>query len=220
MEFNRTYMGIHDMWKDLGWRIEMEFEPDSNNPNILIWYAWRVFGEGLQKAVIIGNKIKNNITTDNDKEEKENSEITKEVVESVETEIADAPETNNGDNDIDTVVEIDHEEKAESEFTLDVNTAIYAGTQIKDMYEGTGISFIDYHYLYLIGDTAREMERQLDKMEYTETTKPDVDDSLSKSVIKSTESTESTESTDSSNTIINGIEVSKEEEQSLLGGEF
>ena len=44
MEFNRTYMGIHDMWKDLGWRIEMEFEPDSNNPNVLIWYAWRVFG--------------------------------------------------------------------------------------------------------------------------------------------------------------------------------
>ena len=220
MEFNRTYMGIHDMWKDLGWRIEMEFEPDSNNPNVLIWYAWRIFGEGLQKAVIIGNKIKNNITTDNDKEEKENSEITKEVVESVETEIADAPETNNGDNDIDTVVEVDHEEKAESEFTLDVNTAIFTGTQIKDMYEGTGISFIDYHYLYLIGDTAREMERQLDKMEYTETTKPDVDDSLSESVIKSTESTESTESTDSSNTIINGIEVSKEEEQSLLGGEF
>ena len=217
MEFNRTYMGIHDMWKDLGWRIEMEFEPDSNNPNVLIWYAWRIFGEGLQKAVIIGNKIKNNITTDNDKEEKENSEITKEVVESVETEIADAPETNNGDNDIDTVVEVDHEEKAESEFTLDVNTAIYAGTQIKDMYEGTGISFIDYHYLYLIGDTAREMERQLDKMEYTETTKPDAADSLSESVIKSTESTEPT---DSSNTIINGIEVSKEEEQSLLGGEF
>lgn len=217
MEFNRTYMGIHDMWKDLGWRIEMEFEPDSNNPNVLIWYAWRVFGEGLQKAVIIGNKIKNNITTDNDKEEKENSEITKEVVESVETEIADASETNNGDNDIDTVVEVDHEEKAESEFTLDVNTAIYAGTQIKDMYEGTGISFIDYHYLYLIGDTAREMERQLDKMEYTETTKPDAADSLSESVIKSTESTEPT---DSSNTIINGIEVSKEEEQSLLGGEF
>ena len=217
MEFNRTYMGIHDMWKDLGWRIEMEFEPDSNNPNVLIWYAWRVFGEGLQKAVIIGNKIKNNITTDNDKEEKENSEITKEVVESVETEIADAPETNNGDNDIDTIVEVDHEEKAESEFTLDVNTAIYAGTQIKDMYEGTGISFIDYHYLYLIGDTAREMERQLDKMEYTETTKPDAADSLSESVIKSTESTEPT---DSSNTIINGIEVSKEEEQSLLGGEF
>ena len=217
MEFNRTYMGIHDMWKDLGWRIEMEFEPDSNNPNVLIWYAWRVFGEGLQKAVIIGNKIKNNITTDNDKEEKENSEITKEVVESVETEIADAPETNNGDNDIDTVVEVDHEEKAESEFTLDVNTAIFTGTQIKDMYEGTGISFIDYHYLYLIGDTAREMERQLDKMEYTETTKPDAADSLSESVIKSTGSTEPT---DSSNTIINGIEVSKEEEQSLLGGEF
>ena len=217
MEFNRTYMGIHDMWKDLGWRIEMEFESDSNNPNVLIWYAWRVFGEGLQKAVIIGNKIKNNITTDNDKEEKENSEITKEVVESVETEIADAPETNNGDNDIDTVVEVDHEEKAESEFTLDVNTAIFTGTQIKDMYEGTGISFIDYHYLYLIGDTAREMERQLDKMEYTETTKPDAADSLSESVIKSTGSTEPT---DSSNTIINGIEVSKEEEQSLLGGEF
>ena len=217
MEFNRTYMGIHDMWKDLGWRIEMEFEPDNNNPNVLIWYAWRVFGEGLQKAVIIGNKIKNNITTDNDKEEKENSEITKEVVESVETEIADAPETNNGDNDIDTVVEVDHEEKAESEFTLDVNTAIFTGTQIKDMYEGTGISFIDYHYLYLIGDTAREMERQLDKMEYTETTKPDAADSLSESVIKSTGSTEPT---DSSNTIINGIEVSKEEEQSLLGGEF
>ena len=217
MEFNRTYMGIHDMWKDLGWRIEMEFEPDSNNPNVLIWYAWRIFGKGLQKAVIIGNKIKNNITTDNDKEEKENSEITKEVVESVETEIADTPETNNGDNDIDTVVEVDHEEKAESEFTLDVNTAIFTGTQIKDMYEGTGISFIDYHYLYLIGDTAREMERQLDKMEYTETTKPDAADSLSESVIKSTESTEPT---DSSNTIINGIEVSKEEEQSLLGGEF
>ena len=220
MEFNRTYMGIHDMWKDLGWRIEMEFEPDSNNPNVLIWYAWRVFGEGLQKAVIIGNKIKNNITADNDKATKKDSETTKEVVESVETEIANIPETNNSDNDIDTVVEIDHEEKAESEFTLDVNTAIFTGTQIKDMYEGTGISFIDYHYLYLIGDTAREMERQLDKMEYAETTKPDVADSLSESVIKSTESTEPTEPTDSSNTIINGIEVSKEEEQSLLGGEF
>ena len=217
MEFNRTYMGIHDMWKDLGWRIEMEFEPDSNNPNVLIWYAWRVFGEGLQKAVIIGNKIKNNITVDNDKVVKEDSEITKEVAESVKSETANIPETNNSDNDIDTVVEIDHEEKAESEFTLDVNTAIFTGTQIKDMYEGTGISFIDYHYLYLIGDTAREMERQLDKMEYTETTKPDAADSLSESVIKSTESTEPT---DSSNTIINGIEVSKEEEQSLLGGEF
>lgn len=217
MEFNRTYMGIHDMWKDLGWRIEKEFEPDAENANVLIWYAWRVFGEGLQKAVIIGNKIKNNIITDNDKEEKKNSEITKEVVESVETEIADVPETNNSDNNIDTIVEVDHEEKAESEFTLDVNTAIYAGTQIKDMYEGTGISFIDYHYLYLIGDTAREMERQLDKMEYTEMTKPDAADSLSESVIKSTESTEPT---DSSDTIINEIEVSKEDEESLLGGKF
>lgn len=217
MEFNRTYMGIHDMWKDLGWRIEMEFEPDSNNPNVLIWYAWRVFGEGLQKAVIIGNKIKNNITADNNKAPKENCEITKEIAERTETEIANIPETNNDDNDIDTVVEIDHEEKAESEFTLDVNTAIYAGTQIKNMYEGTGISFIDYHYLYLIGDTAREMERQLDKMEYTEMTKPDAADSLSESVVKSTESTEPT---DSSNTTINGIEVSKENEESLLGGEF
>lgn len=216
MEFNRTYMGIHDMWKDLGWRIEKEFEPDVENANVLIWYAWRVFGEGLQKAVIIGNKIKNNITADNDKVVKEDSEITKEVTESVETGIANIPETNNSDNDIDTVVEVDHEEKAESEFTLDVNTAIFTGTQIKDMYEGTGISFIDYHYLYLIGDTAREMERQLDKMEYTETTKPDATDFL----IKSTESTGSTEPTDSSNTIINGIEVSKKEEQSLLGGEF
>ena len=217
MEFNRTYMGIHDMWKDLGWRIEKEFEPDAENANVLIWYAWRVFGEGLQKAIIIGNKIKNNIITDNDKEEKKNSEITKKVVESVETEIANVPETNNSDNNIDTIVEVDHEEKAESEFTLDVNTAIYAGTQIKDMYEGTGISFIDYHYLYLIGDTAREMERQLDKMEYTEMTKPDAADSLSESVIKSTESTEPT---DSSDTIINEIEVSKEDEESLLGGKF
>ena len=212
MDFNRTYMGIHDMWKDLGWRIEKEFDTDAENTNVLIWYAWRVFGDGLQKVVIIGNKIKNNFTDDNDKTAEKSSEATKENVEIVETEVANVPETNN-DNDIDTVVEIDHEEKAESEFTLDVNTAIFTGTQIKDMYEGTGISFIDYHYLYLIGDTAREMERQLDKMEYTETTKPDATDFLVKS-------TESTEPTDSSNTIINGIEVSKEEEQSLLGGEF
>lgn len=214
MEFNRTYMGIHDMWKDLGWRIEKEFEPDVENANVLIWYAWRVFGEGLQKAVIIGNKIKNNITTDNDKEEKENSEITKEVVENVETEIADGPETNNNDNNIDTVVEVDHEEKTESEFILDVNTAIYAGTQIKDMYEGTGISFIDYHYLYLIGDTAREMERQLDKMEYVKMSdQPDVSNtSEPESILFETD--------DSDKTIIDGIEVSREEEQSLLGGKF
>lgn len=214
MEFNRTYMGIHDMWKDLGWRIEKEFEPDVENANVLIWYAWRVFGEGLQKAVIIGNKIKNNITTDNDKEEKENSEITKEVVESVETEIADVPETNNSDNNIDTIVEVDHEEKTESEFTLDVNTAIYAGTQIKDMYEGTGISFIDYHYLYLIGDTAREMERQLDKMEYVKMPdQPDVSNTSEPEPILF-------ETDDSDKTIIDGIEVSREEEQSLLGGKF
>lgn len=214
MEFNRTYMGIHDMWKDLGWRIEKEFEPDAENANVLIWYAWRVFGEGLQKAVIIGNKIKNNIITDNDKEEKKNSEITKEVVENVETEIADVPETNNSDNDIDTVVEVDHEEKTESEFTLDVNTAIYAGTQIKDMYEGTGVSFIDYHYLYLIGDTAREMERQLDKMEYVKIPdQPDVSNSSESEPILF-------ETDDSDKTIIDGIEVSKQEEQSLLGGEF
>lgn len=214
MEFNRTYMGIHDMWKDLGWRIEKEFEPDVENANVLIWYAWRVFGEGLQKAVIIGNKIKNNITTDNDKEEKESSEITKEVVESVETEIADVPETNNNDNNIDTVVEVDHEEKTESEFILDVNTAIYAGTQIKDMYEGTGISFIDYHYLYLIGDTAREMERQLDKMEYVKMPdQPDVSNTSEPEPILF-------ETDDSDKTIIDGIEVSREEEQSLLGGKF
>lgn len=214
MEFNRTYMGIHDMWKDLGWRIEKEFEPDVENANVLIWYAWRVFGEGLQKAVIIGNKIKNNITTDNDKEEKENSEITKEVVKNVETEIADGPETNNNDNNIDTVVEVDHEEKTESEFILDVNTAIYAGTQIKDMYEGTGISFIDYHYLYLIGDTAREMERQLDKMEYVKMPdQPDVSNTSEPEPILF-------ETDDSDKTIIDGIEVSREEEQSLLGGKF
>lgn len=214
MEFNRTYMGIHDMWKDLGWRIEKEFEPDVENANVLIWYAWRVFGEGLQKAVIIGNKIKNNITTDNDKEEKENSEITKEVVENVETEIADGPETNNNDNNIDTVVEVDHEEKTESEFILDVNTAIYADTQIKDMYEGTGISFIDYHYLYLIGDTAREMERQLDKMEYVKMSdQPDVSNTSEPEPILF-------ETDDSDKTIIDGIEVSREEEQSLLGGKF
>lgn len=214
MEFNRTYMGIHDMWKDLGWRIEKEFEPDVENANVLIWYAWRVFGEGLQKAVIIGNKIKNNITTDNDKEKKENSEITKEVIESAETEIADVPETNNNDNNIDTVVEVDHEEKTESEFILDVNTAIYAGTQIKDMYEGTGISFIDYHYLYLIGDTAREMERQLDKMEYVKMSdQPDVSNTSEPEPILF-------ETDDSDKTIIDGIEVSREEEQSLLGGKF
>lgn len=214
MEFNRTYMGIHDMWKDLGWRIEKEFEPDAENANVLIWYAWRVFGEGLQKAVIIGNKIKNNIITDNDKEEKKNSEITKEVVESVETEIADVPETNNSDNNIDTIVEVDHEEKTESEFTLDVNTAIYAGTQIKDMYEGTGISFIDYHYLYLIGDTAREMERQLDKMEYVKMPdQPNVSNTSEPEPILF-------ETDDSDKTIIDGIEVSREEEQSLLGGKF
>lgn len=215
VEFNRTYMGIHDMWKDLGWRIEKEFESDNENANVLIWYAWRIFGEGLQKAVIIGNKIKNNVATDNDKTVNEASETTKEV-ENVKTEIANVSEANDTDSDIDTVVEVDHEEKNESEFTLDVNTAVYAGSQIKDMYEGTGISFIDYHYLYLIGDTAREMERQLEKMEYVAITEPDVPASS----VESTESIESPESSDSSNTTINGFEVTKEEEQALLGGEF
>ena len=217
MEFNRTYMGIHDMWKDLGWRIEKEFEPDVENANVLIWYAWRVFGEGLQKVVIIGNKIKNNITVDNNKATKEDCEITKEVAERTETEIANMPETNNDDNDIDTIVEVDHEEKTESEFTLDVNAAIYAGTQIKDMYEGTGISFIDYHYLYLIGDTAREMERQLDKIEYVET--PDHSDEPNTPEPESISST-TTDKNNSDKTVVDSIEVSKEEEQSLFRGEF
>lgn len=217
MEFNRTYMGIHDMWKDLGWRIEKEFEPDVENANVLIWYAWRVFGEGLQKAVIIGNKIKNNVVANNNKTVEEDSETTKENVESVETEIANMPETNNDDNDIDTIVEVDHEEKTESEFTLDVNAAIYAGTQIKDMYEGTGISFIDYHYLYLIGDTAREMERQLDKIEYVET--PDHSDEPNTPEPESISST-TTDENNSDKTVVDSIEVSKEEEQSLLRGEF
>ena len=216
MEFNRTYMGIHDMWKDLGWRIEKEFEPDVENANVLIWYAWRVFGEGLQKVVIIGNKIKNNITVDNNKATKEDCEITKEVAERTETEIANMPETNNDDNDIDTIVEVDHEEKTESEFTLDVNAAIYAGTQIKDMYEGTGISFIDYHYLYLIGDTAREMERQLDKIEYVET--PDHSDEPNTPEPESISST-TTDENNSDKTVVDSIEVSKEEEQSLFRGE-
>lgn len=217
MEFNRTYMGIHDMWKDLGWRIEKEFEPDVENVNVLIWYAWRVFGEGLQKVVIIGNKIKNVVTTDNETTNKDS-----EVTENVEAEIADKPE-NNTDVDVDTVVEVSHEEKPESEFTLEVNTAIYAGTQIKDIYEGTGISFIDYHYLYLIGDTAREMERQLDKMEYVKM--PDQPDETNVTESESISSTTTDtpivfETNDSDKTIIDGIEVSKEEEQSLLGGEF
>lgn len=226
MEFNRTYMGIHDMWKDLGWRIEKEFDTDAENTNVLIWYAWRVFGERLQKVVIIGNKIKNNFTDDNNKTAEKSSEATKENVETVETEIANIPEINDSNSDIDTVVEVDHEEKTESEFTLDVNTAIYAGTQIKDMYEGTGISFIDYHYLYLIGDTAREMERQLDKIEYIEM--PDHSDDSNMSEIEPTLSnptdnsivSDVSETNDSDKTIINGIEVNKKEEQSFLEGEF
>ena len=211
MEFNRTYMGIHDMWKDLGWRIEKEFEPDAENANVLIWYAWRVFGEGLQKVVIIGNKIKNAVTTDN----KTSPETTENAVETVETEIADKPENN--DTDVDTVVEVSHEEEPESEFTFEVNTATYAGSQIKDMYEGTGISFIDYHYLYLIGDTAREMERQLDKMEYVES--PDMSDETNVTESESISST-TTDENNSDKTVVDSIEVSKEEEQSLLRGEF
>ena len=217
MEFNRTYMGIHDMWKDLGWRIEKEFEPNAENANVLIWYAWRVFGEGLQKVVIIGNKIKNVVTTDNETTNKDS-----EVTENVEAEIANKPE-NNTDVDVDTVVEVSHEEEAESEFTLEVNTAIYAGSQIKDMYEGTGISFIDYHYLYLIGDTAREMERQLEKMEYVEMPDQPDETNVTESESISSTTTDSPivfETNDSEKTVIDGIEVSKEEEQSLLGGEF
>ena len=212
MEFNRTYMGIHDMWKDLGWRIEKEFEPDAENANVLIWYAWRVFGEGLQKVVIIGNKVKNESeNTDNSSSSVNNNEN---KIEKVETEIAEVPDSSNSDADVDTVMEVSHEEESESEFTLEVNTAIYSGSQIKDMYEGTGISFIDYHYLYLIGDTAREMERQLDKMEYVKM--PDQSD------VSNTSEPEPIlfETDDSNKTIIDGIEVSKEEEQSLLGGEF
>lgn len=217
MEFNRTYMGIHDMWKDLGWRIEKEFEPDVENANVLIWYAWRVFGEGLQKVVIIGNKIKNVVTTDN----KTSTETTENAVETVETEITDKPENN--DTDVDTVVEVSHEEEPESEFIFEVNTATYAGSQIKDMYEGTGISFIDYHYLYLIGDTAREMERQLDKMEYVELPNQSDETNVTESESISSTTTDTPivfETNDSDKTIIDGIEVSKEEEQSLLRGEF
>lgn len=213
MEFNRTYMGIHDMWKDLGWRIEKEFDPDNENANVLIWYAWRIFGEGLQKVVIIGNKIKNDVTTDNEA----TTETTENAVETVETEIADKPENN--DTDVDTVVEVSHEEEPESEFTFEVNTAIYAGSQIKDMYEGTGISFIDYHYLYLVGDTAREMERQLEKMEYVEGSDiPDVVDTTD--TIDPISAPLMVETDDSNKIVLDGIEVSKEEEQSLLGGEF
>lgn len=213
MEFNRTYMGIHDMWKDLGWRIEKEFDPDNENANVLIWYAWRVFGEGLQKVVIIGNKVKNESKNTDNFSSSVNSNNGNEI-EKVETEIAEVPDSSNSDADVDTVMEVSHEEESESEFTLEVNTAIYAGSQIKDMYEGTGISFIDYHYLYLIGDTAREMERQLDKMEYVKMPdQPDVSNTSELEPILF-------ETDDSDKTIIDGIEVSKEEEQSLLGGEF
>ena len=213
MEFNRTYMGIHDMWKDLGWRIEKEFDPDNENANVLIWYAWRVFGEGLQKVVIIGNKVKNESKNTDNFSSSVNSNNGNEI-EKVETEIAEVPDSSNSDADVDTVMEVSHEEESESEFTLEVNTAIYAGSQIKDMYEGTGISFIDYHYLYLIGDTAREMERQLDKMEYVKMPdQPDVSNTSEPEPILF-------ETDDSNKTIIDGIEVSKEEEQSLLGGEF
>lgn len=221
MEFNRTYMGIHDMWKDLGWRIEKEFEHDVENANVLIWYAWRVFGEGLQKVVIIGNKVKNESeNTYNSSSLINNNEN---EIEKVETEIAEVPDSSNSEADVDTVMEVSHEEESESEFTLEVNTAIYAGSQIKDMYEGTGISFIDYHYLYLIGDTAREMERQLDKMEYVKM--PDQPDETNVTESESISSTTTDipivfETNDSDKTIIDGIEVSKEEEQSLLGGEF
>lgn len=213
MEFNRTYMGIHDIWKDLGWRIEKEFDPDNENANVLIWYAWRVFGEGLQKVVIIGNKVKNESKNTDNFSSSVNSNNGNEI-EKVETEIAEVPDSSSSDADVDTVMEVSHEEESESEFTLEVNTAIYAGSQIKDMYEGTGISFIDYHYLYLIGDTAREMERQLDKMEYVKM--PDQSD------VSNTSELEPIlfETDDSDKTIIDGIEVSKEEEQSLLGGEF
>lgn len=213
MEFNRTYMGIHDMWKDLGWRIEKEFDPDNENANVLIWYAWRVFGEGLQKVVIIGNKVKNESKNTDNFSSSVNSNNGNEI-EKVGTEIAEVPDSSNSDADVDTVMEVSHEEESESEFTLEVNTAIYAGSQIKDMYEGTGISFIDYHYLYLIGDTAREMERQLDKMEYVKMPdQPDVSNTSELEPILF-------ETDDSDKTIIDGIEVSKEEEQSLLGGEF
>ena len=213
MEFNRTYMGIHDMWKDLGWRIEKEFDPDNENANVLIWYAWRVFGEGLQKVVIIGNKVKNESKNTDNFSSSVNSNNGNEI-EKVETEIAEVPDSSNSDADVDTVMEVSHEEESESEFTLEVNTAIYAGSQIKDMYEGTGISFIDYHYLYLIGDTAREMERQLDKMEYVKMPdQPDVSNTSEPEPILF-------ETDDSDKTIIDGIEVSREEEQSLLGGEF
>nr|DAJ17859.1 MAG TPA: hypothetical protein [Siphoviridae sp. ctngg6] len=220
MEFNRTYMGIHDMWKDLGWRIEKEFEPDVENANVLIWYAWRVFGEGLQKVVIIGNKVKN----ESENTYNSNSSVNNEnEIEKIETEIAEVPDSSNSEADVDTIMEVSHEEKSESEFTLEVNTAIYAGSQIKDMYEGTSISFIDYHYLYLIGDTAREMERQLDKMEYVKM--PDQPDETNVTESESISSTITDtpivfETNDSDKTIIDGIEVSKEEEQSLLGGEF
>ena len=220
MEFNRTYMGIHDMWKDLGWRIEKEFEPDVENANVLIWYAWRVFGEGLQKVVIIGNKVKN----ESENTYNSNSSVNNEnEIEKVETEIAEVPDSSNSEADVDTIMEVSHEEKSESEFTLEVNTAIYAGSQIKDMYEGTSISFIDYHYLYLIGDTAREMERQLDKMEYVKM--PDQPDETNVTESESISSTITDtpivfETNDSDKIIIDGIEVSKEEEQSLLGGEF
>lgn len=213
MEFNRTYMGIHDMWKDLGWRIEKEFEPDTENANVLIWYAWRVFGEGLQKVVIIGNKVKNESENTDNSSSSVNSNNENEI-EKVEAEITEVPDASNSDGDVGTVMEVSHEEESESEFTLEVNTAIYAGSQIKDMYEGTGISFIDYHYLYLIGDTAREMERQLDKMEYVEMPdQPDVSNVSEPEPILF-------EIDDSDKTIIDGIEVSREEEQSLLGGEF
>lgn len=235
MEFNRTYMKIHDMWKDLGWRIIDEFEAPEN-PNELVWYACHMDGETLQKVLVHGMKIKNkNINSDNNNENKNNTEVEKVeaeiVTNAVNTPVTEAEipledieaETDNG-----LSVEISHDEAPKSEFEVKVSTCVFIGTKIEDAFEATDVSFIDYHYLYLIGDTAREMERQLDKMEYVETPDHSDDSNVSESETESTSFiptddsivSDVSETNDSDKAIIDGIEVSKKEEQSLLEGEF
>lgn len=222
MNFDRNYMKIHDMWKDLGWRIMTEFETPEN-PNELVWYACHMDGETLQKVLIHGMKIKNEnvnntISKTNDTEvEKVDAEIvngtpveTNVPLENIEVDVGDN-DANNADDGLS--MEVSHEEEPKSEFELKVSTGVFIGSKIEEAFEATGVSFIDYHYLYLIGDTAREMERQLDKIEYVEA--PDLpDDSIA------SDTSETNDSDKSDKTVIDGIEVSKKEEQSLLEGDF
>lgn len=236
MEFNRTYMNIHDMWKDLGWRIIAEFETPENT-NELVWYACRMDGEALQKVLIHGEKIRNADENANKNNENENNIEIEKVDAEIVTDVKDTQPTetkipleNVEFNTNDALsVEVSHEEEPKTEFEVKVSTGVFIGTKIEEAFEATGVSFIDYHYLYLIGDTAREMEHQLDKMEYVEIPDHSNDSNMSESELTSSISTDNSNASDvsdtsktndSDKTIIDGIEVSKEEEQSLLGGEF